>query len=477
MRFLSQTHRSAAAAVALALLAATAQAQGLRVPGQPKAAAPQAGDPAVSRALDATNLSSARERGGNAGVRSADYIVAVVNSEPVTNNEVRARMARVAQNIAEQGGQMPPEALLAREVLERLIVEKAQLQEAKDTGLRVDDYAVDQALGNVARQNGLDKAGLLSRLRAEGVDEKQFREELRRQITLQRLRERDVDGRVRVTDADIDRYLAEQRNGGADKAPAAVNLGHILIAVNEGASPAEVAEREARAKQAAEAARTQGDFKAVVKEFSDVPDGQGGGAMGMRPLDRYPELFAKAVGQAPLGGIVGPFRSGAGFHVLKVLEKSQAGMPSVVTQNHARHILLRIGDQMTEAEAAKRLADYKRRVDSGQASFESLARVFSQDGSARNGGDLGWASPGQFVPEFEQVLNALQPGQVSDPLVSRFGVHLIQLIERRQAALTPREQRDMVRNVVRERKLETDYQTWAQELRGRAYVEYREPPQ
>jgi peptidyl-prolyl cis-trans isomerase SurA len=423
MRFLSQTHRSAAAAVALALLAATAQAQGLRVPGQPKAAAPQAGDPAVSRALDATNLSSARERGGNAGVRSADYIVAVVNSEPVTNNEVRARMARVAQNIAEQGGQMPPEALLAREVLERLIVEKAQLQEAKDTGLRVDDYAVDQALGNVARQNGLDKAGLLSRLRAEGVDEKQFREELRRQITLQRLRERDVDGRVRVTDADIDRYLAEQRNGGADKAPAAVNLGHILIAVNEGASPAVGAARAPRAKQAAEAARTQGDFKAVVKEFSDVPDGQGGGAMGMRPLDRYPELFAKAVGQAPLGGIVGPFRSGAGFHVLKVLEKSQAGMPSVVTQN------------------------------------------------------LGWASPGQFVPEFEQVLNALQPGQVSDPLVSRFGVHLIQLIERRQAALTPREQRDMVRNVVRERKLETDYQTWAQELRGRAYVEYREPPQ
>ncbi|CAB5706069.1 Peptidyl-prolyl cis-trans isomerase surA [Delftia tsuruhatensis] len=477
MRFLSQTHCSAAVAVALALLASTAQAQGLRVPGQTRATAPQAGDAAVTRALDATNLPSARERGGNAGVRSADYIVAVVNSEPVTNNEVRARMVRVAQNIAEQGGQMPPEALLAREVLERLIVEKAQLQEAKDTGLRVDDYAVDQALGNVARQNGMDKAGLLARLRADGVDEKQFREELRRQITLQRLRERDVDGRVRVTEADIDRYLAEQRRGGGEQAPAAVNLGHILIAVKEDAGPAEVAEREARARQAAEAARTQPDFKAVVKEFSDVPDGQGGGAMGMRPLDRYPELFAKAVGQAPLGGIVGPFRSGAGFHVLKVLEKSQAGMPAVVTQNHARHILLRIGDQMTEAEAARRLADYKRRVDSGQASFESLAREFSQDGSARNGGDLGWSSPGQFVPEFEQVLDQLQPGQVSDPLVSRFGVHLIQLIERRQAALTPREQRDMVRNVVRERKLETDYQTWLQELRGRAYVEYREPPQ
>ncbi|MDR0225068.1 MAG: peptidylprolyl isomerase [Burkholderiaceae bacterium] len=475
MRFLSQTHSSTGIAVLLALLATTAQAQGLRVPGQPKA---QAGDAAVSRALDASpGLLTARDRVATAGVRSADYIVAVVNSEPVTNNEVRARMARVAQNIAEQGGQMPPEALLAREVLERLIVEKAQLQEAKDTGLRVDDYAVDQALTNVARQNGLDKAGLLSRLKAEGIPEKQFRDELRNQITLQRLRERDVDGRVRVTEADIDRYLAEQRRGGGDQTGSAVNLGHILITVPEDASPAQVAEREARARQAAEAARTQADFKAVVQEFSDAPDGRGGGAMGMRPLDRYPELFAKAVAQVPQGGIVGPLRSGAGFHVLKVLEKSQAGMPAVVTQNHARHILLRISDQMTEAEAAKRLADYKRRVESGQASFESLAREYSQDGSARNGGDLGWSSPGQFVPEFEQVLDQLQPGQVSDPLVSRFGVHLIQLMERRQAALTPREQRDMVRNAVRERKLETDYQTWAQELRGRAYVEYREPPQ
>ncbi len=474
MRFLSQTHGSTAAAVLLALLATTAQAQGLRVPGQSKA---QAGDAAVSRALDATNLSSARDRGAAAGVRSADYIVAVVNSEPVTNNEVRARMARVAQNIAEQGGQMPPEPLLAREVLERLIVEKAQLQEAKDTGLRVDDYAVDQALANVARQNGMDRSGLLERLKAEGIPEKQFRDELRNQILLQRLRERDVDNRVRVTEADIDRYLAEQRRGGEQAAGAAINLGHILIAVREDASAAEVAEREARAQKAAEAARQQADFKAVVREFSDVPDGRGGGAMGLRPLSDYPELFAKAAGSAPVGGIVGPLRSGAGFHVLKVLEKSQAGMPAVVTQNHARHILLRIGDQLTEGEAAKRLADYKRRVESGQASFESLAREFSQDGSARNGGDLGWSSPGQFVPEFEQVLDQLQPGQVSDPLVSRFGVHLIQLIERRQAALTPREQRDMVRNVVRERKLEKDYQTWLQELRGRAYVEYREPPQ
>ncbi|WP_027016525.1 peptidylprolyl isomerase [Comamonas composti] len=492
MRFLSKTSRSLALPVGLALLVATAQAQGLRPQagktslgtaqgnqGSAGLAAPAS--PAVSRALDATTAPLGRDPEGAkaaaaSGLRSADYIVAVVNSEPVTNNEVRARMMRVMQNISAQGGQLPPEQLLAREVLERLIVEKAQLQEAKDTGIRVDDYAVDQAVANIARQNGLTVPALMARVKAEGVEEASMRLELRNQITLQRVRERDVDGRVRVTEADIDRYLADQKQGRTDKAPAAFNLGHILIAVPENAGAAEIAEREARANQAAEAARTQGDFSAVVKEYSDVPDGKGGGAMGMRPLADYPELFAQAVAQSAKGAIVGPIRSGAGFHVLKVLEKTQAGAQAVVTQNHARHILLRIGDQ-TEAQAAKRLADYKRRVEAGQASFESLAREHSQDGSARSGGDLGWSSPGQFVPEFEEALDALKPGQISEPLVSRFGVHLIQLVDRRQARLTEREQREMLRNVVREQKLETDYQTWMQELRGRAYVEYREPPQ
>lgn len=467
MRFLSKT--SCACTVAMALLAAGVQAQGLRGPGT----APSGGA-AVSRALDATAQPSGREA-GLGGLRSADYIVAVVDSEPVTNNEVRARMARVAQNIGEQGGQMPPAAVLAREVLERLIVEKVQLQEARDSGIRVDDYAVDQAVGNLVRQNGVDRATLLARLQADGISERQFREEIRNQMIMQRVRERDVDNRVKVTEADIDRYLREQKRPG--EAAVAANLGHILISVPEGASPSVVAEREARARQAAEAARANPDFTALVREYSDVSNGQGGGAMGMRPLSDYPELFAQAAAAAKTGAILGPLRSGAGFHVLKVLEKSQSGMPAVITQNHARHILLRIGDDMTEGQAARRLEDYRRRITSGQASFESLAREYSQDGSARGGGDLGWSSPGQFVPEFERVLDALQPGEISEPVVSRFGVHLIELVERRQAALTPREQRDMVRNIVRERKLESDYETWLKELRGRAYVEYREPPQ
>ena len=476
MRFFSKTSSACAIAVTLALMAG-AQAQGLKTPGKAKSGS----TPSISRALDATAQPTGRQPAASAaasGLRSADYIVALVNSEPITNNEVLARMARVTQNVTEQGGQLPPKAELARQVLERLIVEKVQLQEARDSGINVDDLTVNQAVANVARQNNTDKAGLLVRLKAEGISEEQFRAEIRSQMLMQRVRERDVDGKVKVTEADIDRYLKEQRRPGEAAAGAMANLGHILILVPENASPAVVVEREVKAKQAAEAARNNADFIAAVRQFSDVPDGRGGGAMGMRPMSEYPELFVKEVGSAATGSIIGPFRSDAGFHVLKVLEKTQAGAaPAYITQNHGRHILLTVGNGMTETEAAKRLQDYKRRIQAGQATFQQLAEEFSKDGSARNGGDLGWSSPGQFVPEFERVLDALQPGEISDPVVSRFGVHLIQLIERRQEKLTPREQRDMVRNIVRERKAEQDYETWLKELRGKAFVEYREPPQ
>ncbi|MEG1771074.1 MAG: peptidylprolyl isomerase, partial [Comamonas sp.] len=436
----------------------------LRLSGGPAAS--------LSKALDG----SARAVPGNTGVRSADFIVAVVNSEPVTNSEVRERMARVAQSIAAQGGQLPPENVLAREVLERLILEKAQLQTAREQGIKVDDYALDQAAQNVARQNSLSLEQMMSRLAADGISATRFREELRNQLLLQRLREREVDGRVRVSELDIDQYLKEQRASG-DTSNMTLNLGHVFIAVPENASPAVVAEREARAREALEKLRAGEDFAAVVRAYSDAPEAKDGGVLGLRPVDRYPELFTRAVAASPKNSVVGPVRSGAGFHLLKVIDRSQQGMATVVTQNHARHILLRPSDQLNEGQAAERLADYRRRVQAGQARFEDLAREYSQDGSAKQGGDLGWAGPGAFVPEFEEVLNQLKPGEVSAPVVSRFGVHLIQLIDRRQATLTPREQRDALRNIVREQKLDKAYATWVQEVRGRAYVEYRDPPQ
>lgn len=448
-----------------------ALAQGLRPSGPP------AGLGGLARPGAAPALPALSAPGSSTASRSADFIVAVVNSEPVTNYEVSSRLARAEAQLAQQGGGMPPRDVIAREVLNRIILEKIQLQQARESGLKVDDYAVLQAEQNVASQNSLSVEQLHARLGRDGISKDRFREDLRNQLLQQRLREREVDGRVKVTDLDIDQYLRdEQKNTSA--AATEINLGHVLVLVPENATPEQVAERKARAQLALDKLRDGSDLAAVARAYSDAPEGANpGGLLGLRPADRYPELFVKATEAEPVGSLVGPVRSPAGFHVLKVVERVVAGMPTMVVQNRARHILLRTGPQLSERMAAERLAEYRRRVLAGQGDFAVLAREHSQDGSAKDGGDLGWAGPGRYVPEFEQALDALQPGSISEPVVSRFGVHLIQLLERRQAKLTQREQRDMVRNVVREKKLDEAYATWAQELRGRAYVEMREPPQ
>ncbi len=411
--------------------------------------------------------------------RAADFIVAVVNSEPVTNNDVQIRMERVRAQIQAQGGQLPPENVLAKDVLDRLVMEKIQIQNAKEMGLKVDDYAVSQAVKSVAQQNKISEDEMFRRLAADGIPKEQFRNELRNQMLMQRLRERDVDARVKVSDADIDQFLREQRSasGAAAAASAEINLGHILIAVPDGASAEAVEAQKAKAQKLVDDIRGGKDFFDVARASSDASDAAQGGLMGLRPADRYPELFINATQKAAVGSVVGPIRSPAGFHILKVVDRSLTGVPSVAVQSHVRHILLRVGPQLTEQQAAERMEDYRRRIEMGQATFESLAREYSQDGSAQGGGDLGWSSPGRFVPEFEQAVNALQPGQISGPVLSRFGVHLIQLLDRREVKLTQREQREMVRDVVREKKLDEAYTNWLQEARARAYVEYREPPQ
>jgi len=408
--------------------------------------------------------------------RQADYIVAIVNSEPITNNEVRTRQARIQQQIAAQGGQMPSGDRLAKDVLERLILEKIQTQLATEGGIKVDDLAISQAEQTVARQNNVSLEEMKRRLAADGLSQERFRQELRSQLLLQRLRDREVESRVRVSELDVDQFLRDQQNS-VDPAKTELNLGHILVVVPEGASPEVVDQRRARAQKAIDDIRGGKDFGAAAREYSEASEGATGGQLGLRPADRYPELFLAATGQAPVGGVVGPVRSPAGFHVLKVIERNRGGVPSTAVQTHARHILLRAGPQLSEADAAERLADYRRRIESGNADFATLARENSQDASAKEGGDLGWASPGRYVPEFEEVLDSLKPGEVSQPVVSRFGVHLIQLLERREAKLTQREQRDLVRTAVREKKLDEAYANWVQEIRARAYVEYREAPQ
>ena len=388
------------------------------------------------------------------GSRTVDYIVALVNSEPVTNNEVRQRLLRVEQQSAQQGVALPPRETLARQVMEQLVTERAQIQEATDLGLRVDDASLLQAEQGIAAQNQLSLEDFRRRVAAEGMDIQRLRDELRSQLLLQRLREREVEQRVRVSEADIDEFIREQNHN--NPAALELNLSHVLVQVPESAGPQQVAVLQAKAQKVAEQARASGaDFAALARLNSDAPEAASGGAFGWRAANRLPPLFVEAIRALPVGGVVGPLRSAAGFHVLKLVDKRQgAAAAFVVTQSRARHILLR----------------------PGQAAFEALAREHSQDGSAQAGGDLGWVNPGQFVPEFEEVMDALKPGEMSAPVVSRFGVHLIRLEERRNRTLTEREQRDAAKGMVRETKAAQAMQTWLQDVRARAFVEYREPP-
>jgi peptidyl-prolyl cis-trans isomerase SurA len=354
--------------------------------------------------------------------------------------------------------------------------ERVQIQQARELGIQVDEATLVQAEESIAAQNQMSLAEFRRRLAAEGVDANRLRSELSNQILLQRLREREVERRVQVSEADIDSYIREQ-NTNVALSELQLNLAHVLVLVPEGATEARVQELQARAQQVADRARSGGDFAALAREFSDAPEKVNGGEFGLRPADRLPDLFVNATRALGVGEVAGPLRSPAGFHVLKLLDKRQAGLPDAfVTQTRARHILLRVTPQLSAQAAGEQLARYRQQIAEGKASFADLARAHSQDGSAPQGGDLGWASPGQFVPEFEQVMNSLRPGEVSQPLTSRFGVHLIQVTERRNQPLTQREQRDMIRAVLRERKASAALVTWLQDLRARAFVEYRESP-
>jgi len=407
--------------------------------------------------------------------RSADFIVALVNSEPITNNDVQQQRARMVSQWP-AGSPLPSAQEMASQALEQLILEKAQLQLARESGLRIEEDAVDQAEANVARQNQMDKDQLRAKLNQEGLSLTAFRTQIRNQLTLSRLREREVETRVRISESEVNQFLRDQR-GTPTPMGVDLNLAMLLVTVPEDSSAAQILALQARAESAARRARAGEDFAGLVNEFMNdqIPNG---GAMGLRPSDRYPSLFADNTVNLKAGDIAGPLRSGAGFHVLKVLEKRQGEAATVmVTQTRARHILLRTSAQLTPSQALAQLQTFKQSITSGQSTFAALAREHSQDGSASSGGDLGWTSPGQFVPEFEQVMNRLRPNQISDPLVSRFGVHLIEVTDRRDMPVSASEQREMARNLLREKKLDEAFTTWQEDLRARAFVEMRDPPQ
>jgi len=404
----------------------------------------------------------------------ADYIVAVVNQELVTNGELQSRLARIRDDAARNRQQLPPAAELRKQVLEALIDERVQVTNAREVGPKIDEAELDRAVNNVAVQNQLTMTQLRARLQQQGLAYSSFRNNVKDQLLVERVREREVNQRIRISDADID-ALIEQRRAASGSA-AQLNIAQILVTVPEGASAELLAQRQARADAALARVRGGEDFAAVARDISEDGNKAQGGVIGLRPADRLPDLFVDTV-KALKPGDIAPalLRSGAGFHVLKLLAR-QEGAAFSVTQTRARHILLRVSPQLSAEAAGRRLAEFRRQILAGTKSFEQLAKENSEDGSAAIGGDLGWTSPGTFVPEFEEAMNNLPAGGISEPLVSRFGVHLIQVMERREVNLDPKQQREQARNVLREQKFDAAYLDWVRDLRGRAYIEMREAP-
>ena len=407
-------------------------------------------------------------------VRAGDHIAVIVNQELVTAGEVERRLERVKAE-AGRSARLPPEPELRRQLLDALIDERVMISTARESGMRVDEGEIDRAVQSIAAQNQITLPVLRERLRAEGTDYGRFRANVRDQIMIERLREREVYRRINISEDDIDRFLAEQRAAAATDLE--TNLAQILVTVPDGASVGELAERRARATAALERVRKGEAFETVAREVSEDANRASGGVIGLRPTSRLPEVFIEATKSLPVGGATQePLRTGAGFHILKVLDRKEPALGRI-TQTRARHVLLRTSPQLTAEVAARRLAEYRRQIEANTRSFEDIARQHSEDGSAAGGGDLGWTAPGQMVPEFEQAMNGLPVGGLSPPVVSRFGVHLIQVLERRDVALEPKQLREQARSVLREQRFEQAYLDWAKELRSRAYVEYREPPQ
>lgn len=451
-----------ASASASALHEARAQGQGLRLGREAPAVSP--------RIPLAGSLSTELKLSGSQ--TTADYIVAVVNQEPITHTDVEKRVTRIIDT-AGRTQQLPSGDVLQQQVLDALIDEKVQLQHARATGMTVSDAEVDDTIANIAAQNQISLAELRQRMKSDGLDYDRYRNSLREQMLLERIRAREVNARIQVSDADIAAFNAQSAAAGRD---VDLNLSHILIGVPENASAEQVRQLAQKAEDLRQRAASGANFAQLAKEFSnDTGTKDQGGTFGMRPANRLPELFTDAVKNLKVGEIAKVIRSGAGFHVVKLIERENASKASY-TQQRARHILLRTTPEMNIKAARDRMADIRKQIVGGQASFAQMARQHSEDGSATKGGDLGWAAPGQFVPEFEKALIALQPGQVSEPVVSRFGVHLIQLIERREVQLTEQQQRDAARSVLREQRFESAYEDWARELRGAAFIEMRDAP-
>ena len=401
-----------------------------------------------------------------------DRIVAVVNKEVITSSELADQVATAERQLRRQGTPLPAQATLERQVLERLILLKAQLQLARDTGIRVDDAQLDRAIERIAQGNNMSVDDFRRTLERDGVQFDKFRGEVRDQILVSRLREREVDDKIQVSDSEIDLFL-EQNKEGALNSKVEYNLAHILVRLPDQASPEQIEAARARAEKARAEALAGGDFAKLAASYSDGPDALKGGALGWRSADRLPELFSEALKTMKPGDVSDLLRSPAGFHLLKLVDRRESGGADgqPIKQTHVRHILIRTNEAVSEADARRRLEDLRERIMRGGADFAELARLHSEDGTAARGGDLGWVYPGDTVPDFERAMDALKPGEISEPVKTPFGWHLIQVLERRTAGVSAERRRLVARQALRERKADEAYQEWLRQLRDQTYVE------
>jgi peptidyl-prolyl cis-trans isomerase SurA len=464
-------HQLKLAAVLLCALAA-GQAAAQATPAKPAAAVAVKPAAAVAAKPGSGFLPPA-----SSSAHVIDSIAVVVNDDVITKNEIAARLRSIEARMKAGNAPMPETADLQRQVVEAMIVERAQMQLAKEMGVKVDDQQLDRAIGRIAEQQKLSLQEMRNQMEKEGMTYATFREEIRNEIIMQRLREHEVDNKIQISDAEVDTYLAAEKAAVGDQVE--INIAQILVRIPENASPEQIATRKARADEVARQLRTGADFAKTAATYSDAPDALKGGEIGWRDPNRLPPLFAEALAKLTPGQVTAVMRSNTGFHLIKLVGKrstADAGKDKAVAQQQtrARHILLKVSPTMTAADAKRKLAELKERLDNKAAKFEELARLFSNDGSAAKGGDLGWLYPGDSMPEFETAMSALKPGEVSGVVETPLGFHLIEVVERKSDDASKERERTAARQVIRERKMQEATEDWARQVRDRAYVEFRD---
>jgi len=428
----------------------------------------------AAHAADTAQTRSSAESGGQKAdpqrqVAPIDSVVAVVNGDVITRHELGEKVALAARQLKKQGTPLPAPEVLEKQMLERMISDMLQTQFAKDAGVRVEDAQLDLAINRIAQQNNFaDLAGFRVKLESDGVDYEKFREEVRMEIISTRLREREIDSKLQISDSEIDNYLASKAKLG--DAQQEYHLAHILLVVPEQASAEKIQSSHLRAEQALNQLQSGAEFAQVAAGLSDAKDALTGGDLGWRAGDRIPPLFIEALQKLQPGQITPILRSPSGFHIVKLVEKRSGNAPVVVTQTHVRHILIKANEITSASEAQRRILEIKQRIEAG-ADFVEQAKRYSEDGSAQQGGELDWISPGQTVPEFEAAMNKLQPAEMV-MVQTQFGWHLIQVLGRRSTDVSVQQQRQQARIAIGTLKSDELYEDWLRQLRDRAFVEY-----